>query len=203
MGNGIPSLTCRVSFLMAEENVITKENFEMLLVWLDSNRETAAQKYEKIRRRLIRVFIGRGCFEAEALADETFDRVTRKLPHLAENYAGEPSLYFYGVADNVHLEWIRNQNKIKQLHLPKTDESDRTQLEVEYECLETCLGELTAHDRRLIVDYYRREKSARIENRRRLAENLGISPNTLQVKASRIRAQLRECLRSCVAAGKK
>lgn len=171
----------------------------MLLSWLDRNRETAGQKYEKIRRRLIRIFIGRGCFEAEQLADETFDRVTRKLPELADSYTGEPTLYFYGVADKIHLEWLRQQKKIKQLPLPEPDDSDKTALEIEYECLETCLEKLPADQHRLIVGYYKEEKSAKIENRRKLADFFGMTANALQVKTLRIRSRLKECLRNCIA----
>lgn len=185
---------------MAKENIITEENFGMLLSWLDGDSETAAQKYEKIRRRLIRIFIGRGCcFEAETLADETFDRVTRKVPQLVKSYTGEPTFYFYGVADKIHLEWQRRQKKLKQPPAAETDESDQAELEIEYECLETCLEELPADHYRLITAYYRKEKSAMIENRRELAKNLGISLNALHVNAFRIRAQLKDCLLNCVA----
>lgn len=187
-------------FPMAKENVITQESFNMLLTWLDHNRETAAQKYEKIRQRLIRIFIGRGCFEAEELADETFNRVTGKLPALADGYAGEPALYFYGVADKIHLEWLRKQKKISQLHLPEADcEKEQSKTEMEHDCLENCLGKLPADEHQLIVGYYQEEKSAKIENRRKLAAKLGMSANALQIKASRIRARLKECLRNCVA----
>jgi len=96
---------------MSKEIVITQEGFNTLLSWLDRNRETAGQKYEKIRRRLIRIFYGRGCFEAEELADETINRVIRKLPQLLDDYAGEPALYFYGVANNIYQEWLRKQKK--------------------------------------------------------------------------------------------
>jgi RNA polymerase sigma factor (sigma-70 family) len=184
---------------MAKENTITQESFDVLLSWLDRNHESAAQKYEKIRQRLIRIFIGRGCFEAEELADETFNRVTRKLPELADSYTGEPSLYFYGVADKIHLEWLRQQKKIKQLRLPETDDRDKTALEIEYECLETCLKKLPSDQHRLIVGYYKEEKSAKIENRRKLADFFGMTANALQVKTLRIRARLKECLRNCIA----
>lgn len=184
---------------MAKDNVITQENFDVLLAWLDHNRETAAEKYEKIRQRLIRMFIGRGCLAAEELTDETFNRVTGKLPELAKNYTGEPTLYFYGVADKIHLEWLRKQKKIKQLRLPETDNEDKAEFEIEYECLETCLEKLPGDQHRLIVGYYREEKIAKIENRRELAKNLGMSANALQVKASRIRAQLKECVQNCIA----
>jgi RNA polymerase sigma factor (sigma-70 family) len=183
---------------MAKENTITQENFDLLLGWLDGNPETAGQKYEKIRQRLIRILIGRGCFEAEQLADETFDRVTRKLPELAATYTGEPSLYFYGVADKIHHEWLREQKRTKQLSLPETVDEDKT-AEMEYECLEACLEKLPPDLRRLIVEYYKEQKSAKIENRRKLADSFGMTANALQVKTSRIRAQLRECLLSCIA----
>lgn len=187
---------------MIKENAITQEKFDVLLAWLDQNREIAAEKYEKIRCRLIRIFAGRGCFEAEELADETFDRVTGKLPELSESYTGEPTYYFYGVANKVHLEWLRKQKKIKQLEMPPNDENDQADDQIEYDCLENCLGKLPVDQHQLIVEYYREERSAKIENRRALAKNLGISKNALQVKTMRIRAQLKECVRNCVA-GKK
>jgi RNA polymerase sigma factor (sigma-70 family) len=185
---------------MAKENVITQESFDVLLAWLDRNRETAAQKYEKIRQRLIRIFIGRGCFEAEELADETFNRVTLKLPQIVGNYEGEPMLYFYGVADKIHLEWLRKQKKVKSLQLMDADNYvEESESEPEYECLEACLGTLSADKRSLIVEYYMEEKRAKIQHRQFLAKKLGISVNALQIKTHRIRADLQECVQNCVA----
>jgi RNA polymerase sigma factor (sigma-70 family) len=183
---------------MAKENLITEESFDVLLAWLDRNRETAAQKYEKIRGRLIRIFMGRGCFEAEELADETFDRVIQKLPQIVDNYAGEPTLYFYGVADKIHLEWLRKQKRIRHLSLPEADTPNKTELETEYECLESCLKKLPPDQHQLIVEYYHEEKSAKIESRRNLAKSLGMSHNALQVKVHRIRTQLKQCLQNCL-----
>jgi RNA polymerase sigma factor (sigma-70 family) len=184
---------------MDKENVITQERFDSLLNWLDRNREIAGQKYEKIRRRLIIIFLGRGCFEAEDLADETINRVTRKLPQIALNYTGEPMLYFYGVANKIHLEWLRKQKKINHLQLIEADNHAEPESESEYECLETCLATLSAAQRGLIVEYYRNEKSAKIETRRELAEKSGMSVNALQVKMFRIRMRLKKCLQNCIA----
>jgi RNA polymerase sigma factor (sigma-70 family) len=187
---------------MAKDNAVTQESFDLLLGWLDrSNRETAGQRYEKIRHRLIRIFLGRGCFEAEELADETINRAALKLPQIVENYAGDPALYFYGVADKIYLEWLRKQKKIKQVPFGETKSAEEIEssAEVEYECLEACLETLHEEYRRLIVEYYRKEKSAKIENRKALALELKISVNALQVKASRIRSSLKECVRHCVA----
>ena len=179
---------------------ITNESFDTLLTWLDGNREGAAQKYEKIRWRLIRIFAGRGCFEAEDLADETINRVMLKLPQIINTYLGDQALYFYGVADNIYHEWLRQQKKIQNVQ--PADVEVRSKIEepdFEYECLESCLDALPTTERRLITEYYREEKSAKIENRRSLADALGISINALQVKTSRIRSGLKKCLQNCLA----
>jgi RNA polymerase sigma factor (sigma-70 family) len=189
---------------MAKDSTITQENFDALLNWLDLNREAAGQKYEKIRQRLIRIFACRGCFEAEELADTTINRVMLKLPQISEKYVGEPTLYFYGVADKVHHEWLRQQKKIKQLELTETNNYGETEpeSESEYECLEDCLKILSIAERELIVNYYKEEKKAKIEFRRALAVKLGISISTLQVRTCRVRAKLQKCVRNCVSAKK-
>lgn len=185
---------------MAKDTAITQENFDALLNWLDQNREAAGRKYEKIRQRLIRIFVCRGCFEAEELADTTINRVMQKLPQINEKYIGEPSLYFYGVADNIHHEWLRQQKKIKKLELVETNNYSKSEpeSESEYECLEKCLKILPATDRELIVNYYKEDKRAKIELRRAMAEKLGINTSALQVRTCRIRANLQKCVRNCV-----
>jgi DNA-directed RNA polymerase specialized sigma24 family protein len=188
------------AFHMAKDNSVTEESFDVLLRWLDDNRELAGQKYEKIRRSLIWVFMGRGCSEAEEMADETIERVTRRMPQLADGYVGEPILYFFGVADKIHNEWLRNQRKLKQLRFREIDNQDETnKIEIEYDCLENCLATLPADQHRLVVEYYREEKAAKIENRRLLAENSGLTANGLQIKMFRIRMRLKECVENCIA----
>lgn len=191
---------------MAKDTAITQKNFEMLLNWFDPNQEAAGQKYEKIRGRLIRIFVGRGCFEAEELADLAIDRVMLKLPKVIENYVGEPALYFYGVADKIYLEWLRKQRKIKHTELNEKDDYCESETEVEseseseYECLENCLETLGRFARELIVNYYREDKRAKIELRRELAEKFKITIGALQVKTCRIRASLQKCVQNCVSA---
>lgn len=184
------------------EKVITTENFDMLLNWLDPDRESAAQKYEKIRGRLVRIFIGRGCYEADDLADETMNRVTLKVPSIRESYIGDPAPYFFGVADKVHLEWLRKQKKARPVELADNSPSVDPEPEddTEYECLEKCLKVLPSRLHELIVEYYRGEKRAKIEYHRTLAEKWGLSTNALQTKTCRIRASLRKCMVDCIAA---
>jgi RNA polymerase sigma factor (sigma-70 family) len=184
---------------MAKENILTQENFDVLLRWLDRNREAAGQKYEKIRQRLVRMFAGRGCFEAEELADETITRVAQKVPSLIETYSGDQSYYFYGVADRVHLEWLRKEKKKRALeYTDREPEPDDRLMEAEYGCLEKCLEKLPAKNKKLIVEYYREEKRAKIEYRRKLAADLGITMGALQIKTCRLRAGLLACVRNCM-----
>ena len=62
---------------MRKDWFLSQEAFDALLKWLDSDREQAAMKYEEIRKRLIKIFTGRDCVEAEDLADETINRVSK------------------------------------------------------------------------------------------------------------------------------
>ena len=185
---------------MTKKTIISQSDFEMLLDWLDQNRDNAAQKYEKIRQNLIRIFCGRGCFEAEELTDETFNRVTSKLSTIIKTYTGEPALYFYSVANYVHHEWIRKQSKTNQIEFkdritsPGTVEND-----VEFKCLESCLEKLSDEHRQQVINYYSKNKSAKIEFRKKMADQLGINNRTLQIRMYRIRQRLRECISSCIA----
>ena len=85
---------------------LTREEFDRLLAWLHPEQEVAAQKYEDIRRRVRKVMTARGCSAAMEIFDEAVYRITRKLPDLLVDYEGDPALYFYGVANLVHLEYL-------------------------------------------------------------------------------------------------
>src|SRR5256885_4134102 len=58
---------------------LTGEAFSKLLARLDPDRERAGEKYEDLRRTLIRFFEWRGAPFPEEQTDETFNRVARKL----------------------------------------------------------------------------------------------------------------------------
>jgi len=181
---------------MKKEWVLTQEAFDGLLGWLDPNRDLAAQKYESIRTRLIKIFACRGCAEAEDLADETINRVTNKLPEIQGNFVGEPARFFYGVANKIQLEYSRPH---RTLPVPQpVNEGDDS--EVEYDCLDRCMEKLSSENRALVLSYYQEEKHAKIEHRKELATNLGIALNALRIRAHRIRASLQQCVKQCVSA---
>lgn len=171
----------------------TQEGFDRLLGWLDDDRDRAGKKYEVIRHRLIKMLTCRGCAEAEDLADVTINRVTAKVREVAPNYEGEPILFFYGVAKKVHHEWLRQQNRSPQPLPPNETEDERT-----YECLDRCMETVPEKSRQLVLRYYENEKKAKIDDRKALADEMGIAVNALRIRAHRIRLLLRECVKNCM-----
>jgi RNA polymerase sigma factor (sigma-70 family) len=179
---------------MKNEWNLTQDAFDKFLIWLNPDRELAARKYEDIRRRLIKIFACRGCPEAEDLTDETINRVIRKVQEIIDSYVGDPALYFYGVARNVHLEYVRKNTPV--LPLPPADPPEEH--EREHECLEACLDQLSDENRWLVLEYYKDKKRAKIDHRKELADQLGIAPNALRIRMHRIRVSLQACVAGCL-----
>ena len=173
---------------------LNQESFESLLRWLHSDREQAGRRYEDIRSRLIKIFGSRGCAEPDLLADETINRVAKRVDEVSRTYEGDPALYFYGVANKIHLEQLRKQKPIERLP-PVPDLDDYEQ---EYVCLEGCIGHLPARSRDLVLQYYEHESQDKIAQHQRLAERLGIGLNALRIRAHRARLVLRKCIINCL-----
>ena len=184
--------------------VLTQEQFDTLLDWLDLDRERAGHKYETIRLKLVKIFTSRGCPQAEELADETINRVASKVSEIIDNWVGDPALYFFKVAQYVLAEW---RPKVKPRELKQdpvvmpidTEENEDT---LEYECLLRCLEVLRISERTLVVDYYEQQGPAKIKQHQQMATALGIAINALRIRACRIRRTLRRCVQECVAARK-
>jgi len=168
--------------------------------WLDWDRERAAQKFEDIRSRVVKILVRRQCYEAEELWDETVNRVCKLVAKVAETYVGDPALYFYGVARLVHREWLKEE-KYKRDALeggPPPPPPSGPDLESLHVCLDNCLQELEEDDRRLILEYFEKEKREKIEHRKAMAEARGITLNTLRMRVHRINADLEKCIVTCL-----
>jgi DNA-directed RNA polymerase specialized sigma24 family protein len=174
---------------------INQEQFDELLSWLDPDREVAGAKYESIHKRLIKIFVSRGSSISEELADRTMNRVAQKLPEIRVTYVGEPAHYFYSVANYIWYEAIR-QAKLPVVAPPKILPPDED-AERDFACLERCLAKLPDSERNLVVAYYQEEKHAKIDNRKKLAEQLNLGMNALRIRACRIRAALFQCVEQC------
>jgi RNA polymerase sigma factor (sigma-70 family) len=185
---------------MAHDVSRSRENFDTLLRWIAADdKERAVTRFLQIRKALVKMFECRSCIDAEDLADETVDRVLKKLPDISSGYSGDPALYFYGVAKNVFHEYTRRP-RTAELHdgIPIPDAKNDI-YEADHACLDKCLGELEARERSLIIRYYSyANPSVKSFERKKLADEHGYSITNLRIRAYRIRAKLQECLQECI-----
>lgn len=180
---------------------LTEESFNLFLSWLDLDREAAGRKYEALRRRLIVMFDSRGCVRSEELADETLNRFIRRLPAMIDSFSGDPVPYLLVIARNIRLEDLRSRTlPLPEAHSdwPAADSGAGGMVERLHACLEKCLEELEPNNRELVLDYYRREKQAKINFRKELAGRLGLTANALRIKVHHIRARLHACIEDCL-----
>ena len=184
---------------------LRSEQFEALLQQLGPDRDLAGTRYEQLRRRLLSVFEYRRCPHPEELADQTLDRVARKIQEMGSEFEGsDPARYVFGVAWNVARESYRYRPTVplpesweKPVPASPTIEDD----EKEHACLDRCLGELAPPERRLLLGYHQGDKSAKIRRRSELASEHGLSPNALRLKIHRLTGRLRECVTECLDQG--
>ncbi len=177
---------------------LTREAFDQFLSMLDLNRDRAGESYETLRRNLIQLFIWRGCRDPEAHADETINRVIRKIDEGEE--VRDPISYAHGVARRLLLEIFKKQEReqigideLPPLVAQPAEQGDETGVL----CLRRCLNRLPEESRQLIVLYYQGEKSAKIENRKRLAESLRVTLGALRYRAFDLRQRLQGCIERC------
>lgn len=179
---------------------LTQEAFDKLLASFGEDRESAGLKYIEVRSNLMRFFEWRGCPYPEDHADETINRVAKRL--LEGEEIRNPSGYCIGVARMILLEInkerARDQEALNEMASSQVAASDPQESESQIECLRVCLQNLSADNRELIIEYYQGEKGAKIENRKRLVERFGIAVNTLRMRALRLRERLQDCVRDCL-----
>ncbi len=181
---------------------LTPEGFESLLAQLDPDRERAGEIYETIRHKLVRLFEWRGCASPEDLADETINRVARRLAEGVELRSNEPYGYFCGVAHLVFKEVLRRasreQRALASGEWPApTYEEEEEPSDRRLECLRRCLAQLPADQRDLVLRYYRGtsgQGESNIRNRQQLAGEMGVPMNALRIRVHRVRRKLESCV---------
>jgi len=185
-----------------------EQTFRRLLAWLDQGVNTNGQSYLAIRDRLLGYFDRKNCLNAEELADETLNRVARRLDEEGGNIETEiPAKYCYIVARFVFMECLRetqrdaraieNISRQHDLNDRESDGEEKERKEQLLECLDRCVAKLESSQRELVFGYYVGEQRVKIENRRSLAQTLGITVNALSIRACRIRDKLESCVKEC------
>ena len=186
---------------MAE--TLTSEMLTRLLASLDADRERAGEKYEELRRILVRLFQWRRAPFPEEQTDQVFDRVARKLGDGVEirNIGG----YCYEVARLVLLEELKGKDSKRtsldsshrEVAVAEAGEQSHER-EARLNCLDDCLDSLPALSRQLIIEYYEPDKGDRIRHRRTLADRLGLPREALANRAQRLRDKLEYCVKQCL-----
>ncbi len=182
------------------EWALTEEAFAKFLAHLDSDLERAGEKYEALRLMLVKFFDWRGAHFPEECADETFNRVARKID--AGEVIRDITSYCHGIARMIFLETLKHPDQKKvsldELTALASPNLESAEKPVRQQCFEACLGELSAESRQLILDYYKDEKRDKIDNRLALAEKLDIPLNALRSRAQRVRNKLEQCVSRCL-----
>ena len=186
--------------------VLSQSAFQGLLNWFDENDETAGQRYVEIRRRLVQYFDRKNSPNPHELADETLNRVARRLEKEGKITGSSPPQFCFITARYIFLESLRGRP-----HHESLDESSAASPEIQEsgewdqlstDCLERCLQTLDLQERNVVIGYYHGERSVRIENRKLISAKLGVSVNALSIRACRIRIKLGSCIRECLKRGK-
>ena len=194
---------------------LTQAAFHRLLNWFNDenyDQDSGGQKYEEMRQKLISYFDRKGCRFPEELADETLNRVAHKLDEQRSIANVTPAHYCYIKARQVlHEYWRRPEQKEialdsvlvdgppdQYIELVADPNNEQEEREKRMDCLEHCLQRLKPQDHDLIIKYYYGEERVKIDNRQKLAMELGISSKTLVVRALRIRKRLEDCVKRCL-----
>lgn len=167
-----------------------------LLRRLDADHREAGEKYEALRLALRRFFSWKGDPDPDPAADETLDRIARRLER-GESIDDVPS-FARGVARMVHLERQRQPRVLGGDAVPELTTAPPAEESPWAACLDRCLAGLPADERAFILDYYAGQGAIRIARRAALAQEAGLSENALRHRAQRLRDRLRTCGKQCV-----
>jgi DNA-directed RNA polymerase specialized sigma24 family protein len=187
---------------------LTTPAFQQLLDWLDQGVSSEGRSYLELRKRLVAYFDRKNCGAPDELADETLNRVARRLEEEGAIVSETAARYCYIVARFVFLEYLRGRNDEISLDevtnlstgndpVASGPDDERLNRERLLTCLDQCTEKLEPANRDLIIRYYHGEQRIKIENRRALATELSVSVNALSIRACRIRDKLEDCVSEC------
>lgn len=187
-----------------EIGALTAAGLAKLLARLGDNPERAGDGYEELRLMLVKFFEWRDSWFPEDDADETINRVIRRLEDGAEVIQNLEA-YCFGVARMVYLESLRapDRRRAELAELPPLiapdDEGETSPIRLpRLECFRGCMKTLPANTSELVVAYFQDEQRMRIDHRKQLAKELGISPEALRRRVKLARDKIEKCVNKCL-----
>lgn len=155
--------------------------------------------FESLRGRLIIYFEVRHAVDPEELADETLKRVLEKLCGGAK--VADLGPYCFGVARNVFHEYLRDKKKLvsfidehRYQGEPIDDEDEAVLREQRLACLEDCMRRLKERDRTMLLDYYRYKGRLKLDQRKRMADEMKITREVLALRVFHLKQKLKKCV---------
>ena len=187
------------------QSELTAENWQCLLAFLaqPSAGDDPGRRYEQLRGRLLAFFRWRGATAPEELADETLNRVARRVADAAVPNTVAPERYVLGVARLVLLEGSRNATRERRAHEGAAQflyaSSDALERERSARALELCLDRHASPELDVFASYHQAGRGRdRIAARARMARDRGLAPAALRVRMHRMRKILLDCIRACL-----
>ena len=99
------------------------------------------------------------------------------------------------VLKNTELEENSKEIVSKTNDSAPADESELK--DKRFKCLDECLAKFPVDKRELIFGYYDTDEKTMIPTRKRLAEKVGISLNSLRIRVCRLKSKLENCTKEC------
>jgi DNA-directed RNA polymerase specialized sigma24 family protein len=178
---------------------VSETALKRLMSRLAHDPDVAGERYEELRRTLIRFFKWRGAWAPEDCADQALDRLARKLEEGEE--IADVRAFAYGIARLVLLEQSRHAHARHvalddSLAAPAAAPDSMTNVGL-LDCVERCLDELAADARALILRYYMEERRSKIDHRAAMAQELGVTASALRSRVQRLRDRVERCASDC------
>jgi DNA-directed RNA polymerase specialized sigma24 family protein len=173
-----------------------RDHLDALLQMLDADPERAAVGYRQLHQRLVRFFRLNNASDPGALADEALDRLARRTTAAPMVEIKSPQSFALGIARHLLQEDARSRRRESEAasewaSFTVADKGHREEL---LDALEQCMAEMREDQRQLLSSYYQWTGRDKIEHHRRVAEELGVTLNTLRNRLMRARTILDKCI---------
>ena len=188
---------------------LSAEAFNKLLQKLDPDPDKAAAEYLRLRKTAFYILRRGGLSDGESYvaADKCLDLLAKKLLD-GEDIKSIPA-YAAGIVRNLLREHYRKNPPEQQVEMNENDGfRSRMQFRPEHlkeedprrQCLDECLQKIckTVEDRELLIRYYdAAEDEKNKDNRRKLADEFGLTYTNLTTRMSRLLKRLEKCISNC------
>jgi hypothetical protein len=173
---------------------LDQQAFDGLLRRLGGDRENAGLHFEELRHKLVQFFSYRRCRFPDRWADESLDRLAKRISEGAE--IEDINAFVRRIASLVLLEAQKVETREYAI-VPDPRAVSGSERHRDSDCLEYCLKQLPLRDRSLIERYYDDVELRTPEMRLQLARSYGLTIDALRTRAVRIRRELLGFLRRC------